>query len=427
MTNSLGSESGPDWDSDSDFDRDPGSDSTLDDDLGLDLDERTRIVERSMAHYDDRLDRERVADIAGRHRPAVETAVEKTVSWGRQPDAYLERVFDAESVRDGRLPERGADAPAQVVLPRNDRGDLAPYVLAQCLLAGCSYVVRPSSREAGEYVARTYHESLCDAVRETLPADRAESVVAALDLLDPAEFGASDLARVAPERVQLVLFGDDATLAALESEFAAQGVDVATAVRMGEGRSSSVLADVDADSDSLDDYCRAIARSAAFDKGDDCTSTSILYVVGDFDVYEDALDSLSAARNELVAGEDFAVPSDEQLSAAREQLRAVHPGETLAGDRLTVVECSATAPVREFPVPLVQVKRVENRNRLLTVMGADFAERPSLATSVFTDDPATFDALEPDLPATLVKDGRPTHDIDLFEPHQGRHLVADLL
>lgn len=393
--------------------------------LDLDLDERIRIVERSMVRYDEHLDRERVVTLAGRHLPAVETGVEKTIAWGTEAETYLERVFDGTPGSDGFPVEREADAPAQVVLPRNDRGDLAPYVLTQCLLAGCAYTVRPSSREASEYVARTYHECLLEAVRETLSTDRAESVVAALDLLDPDEVGARDLARVAPERVQLVLFGDDATLASLESEFAAQGVEVTTAIRMGEGRSSSVLADVDARS--LDDYCRKIARSAVFDKGDDCTSTSVLYVVGDLDFYEDALASLSSARDELTADEDFVAPAAEQLAAAREQLRAVHPGETLAADRLTVVECTTTAPVREFPVPLVQVKRVADRDRLLDVMQADFAARESLATSVFTDDTATFDALESEVPATLVKHGRPTHDIDLFEPHQGRYLVADLL
>jgi hypothetical protein len=318
--------------------------------LALDLDERIRVVECSMAHYDERLDRGKVADLAGRHFPAVETAVEKTVSWGSEAETYLERVFGEPLQSNGLPTERRAGAPTQVVLPRNDWGDLAPYVLAPCALAGRPYAVRPSSREAGEYVARTFHGCLLEAVRETLSADRAESVVAAFDLLDPDEVGATELARVAPERVQLVLFGDDATLA-----------------------------------------------------------------------------SLSTARDELTAGEDFAAPADEQLAAAREQLRAVHPGETLADDRLTVVECTATAPVREFPVPLLQVKRVAGREQLLDVMGGDFEERESLVTSVFTDDSATFDALAPELPATLVKHGRPTHDIDLFEPHQGRHLVADLL
>ena len=137
--------------------------------------------------------------------------------------------------------------------------------------------------------------------------------------------------------------------------------------------------------------------------------------------YDAALTAAGVGNYNLVTVSSV-IPSEATVVEAG---TASELGET--GDRLTVVECSATAPVREFPVPLVQVKRVENRNRLLTVMSADFAERPSLATSVFTDDPATFDALEPDLPATLVKDGRPTHDIDLFEPHQGRHLVADLL
>ena len=391
--------------------------------LSLEIDERIRVVARSMAAYDERLDRERVADLAGRHLSAVEAAVEKTVSWGREADAYLERVFGSRP--DGALVEEHADAPALVVLPRNDRGDLAPYVLAQCLLADCPYTVRPSSREAGEYVARTYHECLVEAVRETVPADRAESVVSRFDLLDPEEFGASDLARVAPERVQLVLFGDDSTLASLESKFGGRGVEVANAVRMGEGRSSSVL--VDADSDALDAHCREIVRSAVFDKGDDCTSTSVLYVVGDPGFYEEALAALSTARDDFTAGVDFAPPADEQLTAAREQLRAVHPGETLADDRLTVVECTATAPVREFPVPVVQVKRAENRERLLELMASDFAERESLVTSVFTDERATLDVLAPDLPATLVEHGRPTHDIDLFDPHQGRYLVADLL
>lgn len=395
--------------------------------LPLETEERVRVVARSLAAYDERLDRERVTELAGRHRPAVETAVEKTVSWGLDAEQYLERVFGELSEQSADAPaiEFGGDTPVVVVLPRNDRGDLAPYVLAQCLLAGCPYTVRPSSREAGEYVARTYHECLIEAVRETLPSERAETVVSTLDLLDPAEFGASDLARVAPERVQLVLFGDDATLQSLELAFAGQDVEVTNAIRLGEGRSSSVL--VDADSGNLDAHCREIARSAAFDKGDDCTSTSVCYVVGDFDVYEDALGALSTARDEFTAGADFAIPADPQVEAAREQLRAVHPGETLASDRLNVVECTETASVHEFPMPVVQVKRVPDRERLLELMASDFADRDSLVTSVFTDEQATFDALAPELPATLVKHNRPTHDIDLLEPHQGRYLVADLL
>lgn len=396
--------------------------------LSLDAAERRRVVAESMARYDDRLDRERVSSLAGRHLPAVETAVEKTVSWGRDPAAYLDRVFGDGSARADGSEETAfppaADDPAMVVLPRNDRGDLAPYVLAQCLLAGCPYSVRPSSREAGEYVARTYHECLTAAIREVVGGERAASVVADLDLLDPDEFGGSDLADAAPERVQLVLFGDDETLASLEAEFGAAGVELATVVRMGAGRSSTVLADVDPAN--LDAYCRAVARSAAFDKGDDCTSTSVVYVVGDFEFYEAAYSSLASAASDLVAGEEFAPPADEQLTAARDQLRAVHPGETLAPDRLDVIECTATAPVREFPTPVVQVKRAPDRESLTALMDADFAERDSLVTSVYTDDPATVDALAPDLPATLVKDSRPTHDVDLLEPHQGTYLVSAL-
>lgn len=389
--------------------------------LSLAPEERIEVVARSMARYDERLDRERVADLAGRHLPAVETAVRKTVSWGRNPEEYLDSVFgDFASLSDCR-----ADAPAVVVLPRNDRGDLAPYVLAQCLLAGCPYTVRPSSREAGAYVARTYHECLTAAIRATVSAERAESAVSALDLLDPEEFGAGDLAEITPERVRLVLFGDDATLASLEAEFDARGVELADSIRMGAGRSSSVL--VDANSANLDAYCREIARSAAFDKGDDCTSTSVLYVVGDFEFYEEALASLSAERDALAVGEDFAGPADEQLAAARERLRAIHPGETLTGDRLEIVECTATAPVREFPVPLIQVKRVPDRESLVERMNVDFSERDSLKTAIYTDSGAAFDALAPEIPATLVERNRPTHDVDLLEPHQGRYLVADLL
>jgi hypothetical protein len=389
--------------------------------LSLDVRDRIRVVERSMAYYDDRLDRERVADLAGRHLPAVQTAVEKTISWGRDPETYLERVF-GETFRGDLAAGERADAPAMVVLPRNDRGDLAPYVLAQCLLAGRPYVVRPSSREAGTYVARTYHDCLEEAARDLLGDESADAFASAFDLLDPEDAGASDLASLVPERVQLVLFGDDATLSSLEAEFADAGVEVTTTVRMGSGRSSSVLAPTAADS--LEATCRKIARSAAFDKGDDCTGTSVCYVLGDREFYADALAELSAAANDLTVGEDFARPADEQLVAAREQLRAVHPGETLAEEGVTVVECTATAPVREFPVPLVQVKRAGDRQRLREQMQADFADRGSLVTSVFAD-AATFESLE-GLPTELLRHGRPTHDVDLLEPHQGHYLVADL-
>lgn len=389
--------------------------------LSLALDERIRIVSRSMARYDERLDRERVADLSGRHFPAVETAVGKTVSWGRNPEEYLDSAFEDSS----SLAECRADAPAVVVLPRNDRGDLAPYVLAQCLLAGRSYAVRPSSREAGEYVARAYHRCLREAVREVVQDERAESVVSALDLLNPEEFGAADLAEIEPERVQLVLFGDDSTLESLESEFDAAGVELATSVRMGAGRSSSVLVDVE--SPNLDAYCRDIARSATFDKGDDCTSASVLYVVGDFEFYDAVLESLLNSQRNVIVSEDFAAPADEQLTATRERLRAVHPDKSVPGDRLEIVECTATAPVREFPVPLIQVKYVPDRESLAERMNADFTRRDSLKTAIYTDEESTFDALAPEIPANLVERNRPTHDVDLLEPHQGLYLVADLL
>lgn len=385
----------------------------------LEIETRIRAVTASMAYYDEQLDRERVVDLAGRHLPAVEAAVTKTISWGRDPEKYLKRVFDA-------VPEGRADDPALVVLPRNDRGDLAPYVLSQCLLAGCPAVVRPSSREAGEYVARTYYECLMAAIRDVADDEAAEAAVSAFDLLDPEEArSSSDIASAASERVQLLLFGDDETLAELEAELAARGTEVSNSIRMGTGRSSSVL--VDADAESLDAYCRAVARSAVFDKGDDCTSTSVLYVVGEFEFYEDALDSLSAIRSELAAGDDFAAPATPQVEAARERLGATHPGTTLSPDRLNLVECTATAPVGEFPIPVVQVKRAENCDDLLDLMRSDFADRESLVTSVFTDDSETVGRLAPELPTTLVKHNRPTHDVDLLEPHHGTYLVADLL
>ena len=81
--------------------------------LAVDLDERIRVVECSMAHYDERLDRGKVADHADRHLPAVETAVQKMVSWGSEAETYLERVFGERPRSDGLPDERRVDAPAQ--------------------------------------------------------------------------------------------------------------------------------------------------------------------------------------------------------------------------------------------------------------------------------------------------------------------------
>lgn len=387
--------------------------------LACDDAQRLAIVQRSMTLYDERLDRDRVVELSGRHKPAVEAATNKTIAWGREIEHYVQNVFGNRET----LAEAQPHGPVLAVLPRNDRGDLAPYVLAQCILAGCSYVVRPSSREASAYVTRTYHESLQNAIREVLDTQVAQDTIDELDLLEPKADPdtLSRLAAASPDAGQLVLFGDDETVETIRS-----GLDsdmaIRNTVRMGTGRSSSVLTPTDSN---LDVWCRQIVASASFDKGDDCTSTSVLYVVGDSEFYATVVQMLVNARNERSPGADFARPAAREFAAAQELARTVHPWADLSPDALGIIECPRPTPVVEYPTAVLQVKSLPDETTLLDVMAGDFPTEPSLVTSIYADE--SMDRLGADLPATLVKYNQPTHDIDLHEPHQGVHLVAALL
>lgn len=403
----------------------------FEDDLlnALDEQQRIEIVERSADVYDRRLDRDVVENRSGRHRGAIEHSSDATVAWLRSIGEYVENAFGttryvrepfahsaaaARAVRSGR-------GPVVVLLPRNDRGDLAPYVLAQCLLAGCPFVAVPSTREASTYVAETYVESLREACNAVLEEAAAVEEAFAVDPISGDRAEKFDgLATLVTDRSQLVAFGSDAGIDGVLDRIRETGTEPATVVRMGSGYSTSAV--LAPDERRIEEYCEQICASAVFDRGDDCTTTNVLYV--DEDVYDGVLDGIRAARERIVPGEDFVPPSQEQLDS-RPSTVGGPPGKC-DDAALPIVELAASDPIDEYPVPILQVKSVDDVEAFVETMTADLGSRRSLALSVFTE---TVDVTElaPRVPAHLVKENRPTHRIDLLVPHQGRFLVSDLV
>lgn len=392
---------------------------------------RIALVKRSAERYDRRLDRDVVEDLSGRHRDAIERSVDATVEWLHSVEEYLENVFGTtryvrepfgHAAADEALTVRSGRGPVVAVFPRNDRGDLAPYVLAQSLLAGCPFVAVPSTREASTYVTETYVESLRDACEDVL--DDPEPVAEAFAVAPAEDDRAAKLdglAALVTGRSQLVAFGSDDGVESVVERLHEDGTHPRTVVRMGSGHSASAV--LAPDERRLEAHCEQICASAVFDRGDDCTATNAVYV--DDAVYDEVLDGVHGVRERLVPGEDFVPPSRERLDRVAADLPGTS-ADALDGATLPVVELARSDPVAEYPVPVLQVKRVPGVEAFVETMTADLGARRSLALSVFTAE-ADVVRLASRVPAHLLKENRPTHRLDLLVPHQGRFLVADLL
>lgn len=392
---------------------------------------RIELVKHTAELFDRRLDRDVVEERSGRHRGSIERSVDATVNWLASVDDSLENAFGsteyarqpfAHSAADAATTIRNAGGPVVAVLPRNDRGDLAPYVLAQCLLAGCPFVAVPSTREAATYVTETYVECLRDACKAIL--DEPEAIAdafAVTEIADDREEKLDGLTTLVTGTTQLVAFGSDDGIDRIVDGLDDAGTAPQTVIRMGSGHSATAV--LVPDEERIDEYCREICASVAFDRGDDCTATNVLYV--DESVSEAVRAGLHEAIEQLVPGEDFVPPTPERAERIATKLPTVS-GSAFEESALPVVELAESDPVEEYPVPILQVKSVSGVDGFVETMCADLGDRRSLALSVFTDG-VDVTELAPRVPAHLIKENRPTHRIDLSIPHQGRFLVADLM
>lgn len=401
--------------------------------------ELRELIKRSAEYYDQSLDRDRVTRESRRHIVAVETSVAKTIDWLRNIDIYLQNVFDTTAytgmeVNEPTYVSRMSNGPIVAVLPRNDRGDLAPYVIAQTLLAKSPAIIAPSFCEAGEYVANTYVQALSRAIADVLDDERATDVVDGICTIPSNQKrGRSNqrelITRVVPTDGQVILFGSDSTLEAIENRLQRDGTAVSQCIQMGTGTSASVV--IDAEEAVIPRYCDAITRSAVFDKGDDCTATSLLYVLEE--TYSMVVDELHVLQDRITGGDpfdrdvDFAAASDAEFEQAQELANRAMVRADLSRDRLNVIQCRHSDLVCEYPLPVIQIKPVSDSSGLITTMKQDL-DGENLVTSVFTSDEGTFDRLcHQGLPTHLLRHNAPTHEIDLMHEHQGTFLVQELM
>ncbi len=354
-------------------------------------------------------------------------------AWARACDGLVARALGRAGSELPASVGLRQTAPVVGLLPGNSLAETL-FVPVQAWLARNAVILRPSRHGGAGLVVHDLVRAIARALSER-GASPAHPLARSLSLLNtPATPEA--LGALAQDGWTYVMFGTNATTAHL-SRLLLDRCTPRRLIRFGTGFSSAVLLP-GAD---LDRAIPEIAAAVATNRGKDCISTDIVYV--DHGRLRQTIDRLAAALDRLTADEVVfgRVAAADQAACLAELARRGKSGYARCvptdadadaggvGLRGSVVPLTAAEPAIEYPGPIVSVKAFTDLDQLGRLIAADLdaaAVARNLVTAVYAAHEPAFRAVLPYLRAYTVRWNRPTHALDLMQPHQGIFLLREL-
>lgn len=373
-----------------------------------------------------------LARLSGRSIKHLRQAADLFTSWAANIERHRETMFGPDGGSAEKVPI--ATAPVVVVLPSTAFEEIL-YVLPQALMARCPVILRPPSKGVGPWPVH----QIADAFQQALARfddEDAECIRGALQyLITPA--GSDYLPQLAVDGWNYVCFGDSSTLTRLEQQLR----EVAAPrkfVGYGTGLSSTIALD-DAD---IDQLLPDLAESIAFNAGNDCTSTKVIYA--ERRMASRLETALPDAMRDLRCGDPLdeqtvgTAPPDnvafilEEFGTRRGRLADLRL-DNADGTALlhpSLVSVSPFEGVAEFPGPIACLRRFDTLDELHELVAADLRGNGldrSLVTSVYSCSPDRVRELLPSLRSWTVRANAPTHAFSFHAPHQGIYLGRELV
>lgn len=293
---------------------------------------------------------------------------------------------------------------------------IAPWNIAEALLAGSRAVIKPSTIEP--LSAYLFSRAL---IEEGLEPP-------ALLYISRDGDGQQDmLGRLLENTQQSVIFGEDHTIGAICGPLGYRA-DHKSLVYL-TGRSGAIVYP-DAD---VQLTAEMVISGATDDRGNRCNSTKKVFAPKA--MARELEDALVSHADRLVRGE----PTDPVTDLGRNdaQARATARESAAAGNVfyerdmfLLTVPKSASILKQEVPYPAVAVCYYEEGTDPVELANASVAETPlggSIATSVFTRDKSRFIEAASRLLTCKALFNTPSTDFDFWTTHQARHLFLELM
>lgn len=366
------------------------------------------------------------AELSGSPIKHMRKSIAAVNAWLANIEAYVGSLASIV-----RLPGPGG-ADVDVLLDRNEAvyrggistvfvlaGDeitIAPWNIAQALLAGTSSIVKPSKIEP--LSAYLFSRAL---IAEGL-------VPPALLYISRDSEGEKDLVgRLIEQTQQSVIFGEDHTIDAICGPLGYRAGHKSLVYLTGR---SGAIVYPDAD---VELAAELIIRGATDDRGNRCNSTKKVFAPKALSTQLES--ALVRHAEQLVRGEPTNPVTD--LGKNDDQARAVARESAAAGSVfyerdmfLLVVPPSANILKQELPYPTVAVCYYEEGTDPVELANASVAGTPlgaSIATAVFTRDKSRFIEAASRLLTCKALFNTPSTDFDFWTTHQARHLFLELM
>jgi hypothetical protein len=318
------------------------------------------------------------------------------------------------------------------LLPSNSDEE-SLYIIVQVLLSKSPCLIRTSSKMCSNFSSIKYLEALSDAIDDTQDPtlDVLRKAVSIINLFNvPAE--TNIIEKLAIKNATYVVFGSNETITEVSNQLKELGPR--KIIKMGTGCCASfILIDC-----ALDLAVQEVCQSACINNGNECISTTIVYI--EDEIYAKALDKIKKFADEM----KFSDPLDEKsylgcISLSSRIEISTYLQQKFYNYNIIPSDISGMIVMEletndnhfdELPGPVLLIKKIENSlqgvKRLQDALTAKNIFL-NLSVSIFTKDINNFYSVAHEVPSYNCKFNKGTHNMNMFLEHQGNYLLKELM
>jgi acyl-CoA reductase-like NAD-dependent aldehyde dehydrogenase len=309
------------------------------------------------------------------------------------------------------------------ILPANS-AQVVIYTLPQILLSRNPAIVKPSSEGACAYATMKYLESFQESIAE-LGFSNLKNSFQMINILDK-----SQIKEIIVQNGQLLVFGSNESIEEIKNQI--KETKISKIVQLGTGFS---LAGVFEGSD-LEHASKEIITSAIEDRGNQCTSISVVYVQES--IYNEFLKSLERNKWLCVLGDPLHDKTSLGLIDKNTAKNIIKRFNDITGLNLKhehplglkIFELEPHQHTEELPGPILVVKKITGIEDFIFHVNNDIKRNnmdKNLAISIFSDDYSILSKIAGRVRTHMLKFNKSTSNINFLLEHQGIYVVKELM
>ena len=381
-----------------------------------------------------------IAMMTGSSIKFVESSLEKGKKWAQRSEEFLNSIFPNKPPYS-----RKCKSPTLAILPSNSE-EVSLFVIVQALLARSALLIRASSRGAASFTSIKFIEAWNRAIDRY--EDKYTNLKQAIALINVQNLE-SLWKTVSVDNWNYVVFGSHATAKEI-SESILHYSNPRKIILYDAGLSCTVIdKSIEVIEVGIPGVALDVLESVRVNRGNECLSSDIIYV------HSDVFESLLQTLNSELALEKSLPPTYERSAGVVSVPNCdyiTETAETLADSssiRFDILEIEGQdgntihrrniktsllilmddEKAMVYPGPIASVRSFSSKEHLLELMAQDLLsnqEEKFLACSLFGSDKFFADLVR-EVDAFTIKHNKPSHEMNLFNTHQGIWLVKELL